>query len=160
MCHTGSALLGFSVFCMYSDGSCHTRSALPGGVVLPVSCWELVCHVCPTESLGPARILLGISQSLVSYWELVHLVGLSPTGSQCITCPLGVSSSYASCWQSGHQLGASQVSPLWLELTMSHVSCQELVDPTCPFRSVCVALQPCLARSQCSVCWPFLMRSW
>lgn len=41
--------------------------------------------VCPTESLGTARSLLGISQSLVSYWELVRLMGLSPTRSQSIT---------------------------------------------------------------------------
>lgn len=79
-------------------GSLHTGSDLLGVVVLPVSCWELMCQVCPTESFGTARILLGISQSLVSYWELVHLTGLSPTGSRCITSILlGVSSSHASC---------------------------------------------------------------
>lgn len=105
-------------------GTLHTGSALLGVVVLPVSCWELVCQVCPTESLGTARILLGISQSFVSCWELVHLMGLSPTGSQCITSVLlGVRSSHASCWQSGHQLGAgaSRVSPVWLGFSVSRV---------------------------------------
>lgn len=124
-------------------GTLHTGSALLGVVVLLVFCWELVHQVCPTESLGIARILLGIGQSLVSKWELEHLTGLIPTVNQCITSVLlGVSWLQASCWQSGHQLGAaaSHLSPGWLGVSVSRVSCWELMGHICPSRSVCIAL--------------------
>lgn len=78
-------------------GILHTGSALVGALVWPVSCWELVCQVYPTESLGTAHILLGISQSLVSYWELVHLMGLS-------SAPLGASVPQVCCWGSVHYM--------------------------------------------------------
>lgn len=89
---------------LLTAGTLHTGSALLGVVVLLVFCWELVQQVCPTESLGTARVLLGISQSLVSKLELEHLMGLIPAVSQCITSVLlGVSWLQASCWELLHR---------------------------------------------------------
>lgn len=146
--HVGSALLGLCVFCTYSAGSwylarwlCPTRSC--------VACVLLGAGVpvCPTESLGTACSLLGISQSLVSYWELVCLMGLSPTGSQSITRVLLGSVHHTR--PAGSQLGAgaSHVSGGWLGVGVSHVSRWELMGP---LRSACLALQLCPAGSQCS----------
>lgn len=89
------------------------------------------------------------SGSPVSYWELLHLVGLWSTRRQCITSVLlGVSSSV---YPAGHPYhlgaGGSHLSPACLDSDVN-VSCWEMC-PTCPI-SLChpVAL-PCQKSVQC-----------
>lgn len=105
--HTSSVLLGIGVCCSYSAGRwCLAHLSCPAGSsALLLSCWMLVCHMCPS---GSRVSLLGVSEAHVllklcaSYGALAHCESAyqnCAAGCQLITCILPAGRASSGSWR-------------------------------------------------------------